>query len=77
MNLIQPPPNKHVVNTKWLFQRKHKSNGSLTHYKMNLVARKFTSQEGFVYVEKNSPIMKMTSLDILFALDILYDYHIH
>jgi hypothetical protein len=44
---------------------------------MRLGARKFTSQEGFDYVEKNSPIMKMTSLQILFALDILYDYHIH
>jgi hypothetical protein len=44
---------------------------------MRLGARKFTSQEGFDYVEFFSPIMKMTYLQILFALDILYDYHIH
>jgi hypothetical protein len=47
-----------LIQNGCCFKENTKSDGLLTHYKMRLGARKFTSQEGFVYVEKISPIMK-------------------
>jgi len=74
--LVDPPPDHNIINTKWLFCRKYKSDGSLARYKARFVARGFSQQEGLNYVETFSPILRMTSL-LLLAFATLYNYHTH
>jgi hypothetical protein len=75
--LVNPLPKKSTIKTKWLFYQKYKSDESLAHYKRWLVTHDFIPQKGVNYVETFSPMLKMTSLWILFSFATLYDYHIH
>jgi len=71
--LVDLPPNCSIISAKWLFCRKYNLDGSLACF----VACSFFQQAVLDYSEMFLPILKMTSLCLLLALAILYDYHIH
>lgn len=75
--LVDPPPQKSIVSTKWIFRRKYNSDGTIARYKARFVARGFSQQPGLDYSETFSPVIKITSLRLLLALATIYDYHVH
>lgn len=75
--LVDPPPYSSIFITKWVFHYKYNSKRTLARYNEKFVAKGFTHRKGINYTETFSPIPKMTSQQILFALAITLDYHIH
>lgn len=75
--LVDPPPNRPIVSSKWLFRRKYKSDGSIDRYKARFVACGFSHIEGIDYYETFSPVIKMTSLRVLLALATIHNYYVH
>ena len=75
--LVDLPPNKFVISNKWIFRHKYNFEGTLSRFKAPFVVRRYSQEVGIDYFDTFSPIIKITSLCLLLALAILYDYHIY
>ena len=53
---------KSVVSSKWIFKKKHSSDGSIKKYKARFVARGFSQKEGIDYEETFAPVGRYTSI---------------
>lgn len=67
-DLVELPPGKKTIGSKWVYKIKLRSNGSLERYKARLVAKDYNQQYGIDYQETFSPIIKMTTVRCLIAL---------
>ncbi|CAM8879806.1 unnamed protein product [Rhodiola kirilowii] len=63
------PAGKTVVDCKWIFKIKLKSDGTVERYKARLVARGFTQIEGLDYHDTFAPVAKMNTVRCLLAID--------
>ncbi|CAM8979612.1 unnamed protein product [Rhodiola kirilowii] len=66
--LTDLPHGKTVVDCKWIFRIKLKSDGSIERYKARLVARGFTQVEGLDYHDTFAPVAKMNTVRCLLAI---------
>lgn len=66
--LVDRPPNENVVKCKWVYKKKYDANGNFEKYKARLVARGFTQIRGVDYNDTFSPVVRHSTLRILFAL---------
>lgn len=66
--LVDLPPKKKVIGTKWIWKAKYKADGSLEKYKARLVAQGFSQIEGFDVSDTFAPTARMTTIRILFAV---------
>ena len=64
--LCDLPSGEAVVGSKWIFKKKRSADG-LTKYKARLVAQGFSQIKGVNYDETYSPVVRFTSLRLLFA----------
>ena len=65
---VPRPKDKNVVNCKWVYWTKYKSDGAVDKHKVRLVARGFTQVYGVDYLETYSPVAKLASLQTILAL---------
>jgi hypothetical protein len=42
--IVQLPPGKHAIGSRWFMKVKHNADGSLDHYKARLVAKGYSKQ---------------------------------
>ncbi len=66
-----------IVGCKWVYYHKCKVDGTLDRYKTRFVTKGFTQLKRIDYNETFSPMVKIISLWILFALATIHDYHVH
>lgn len=69
--LVPPRPHMHVLDCKWVYQLKNKSNGVIEHYKACLVTQGDNQQASFNYFETFSPLIKIITVRVLLALAIV------
>jgi transposase InsO family protein len=73
---VSRPPHTNVVGSKWVFRIKRKSDGSIDKYKARLVAKGFTQIYGIDYFDTYSPVARIASFRVIFALAARFDWDI-
>lgn len=73
--LVDPPVNKKLVKNKWVFNVKRTHTGE-TKYKARLVAKGFTQEFGIDYLETFSPVVRYSTIRILFAIAVEFNLNI-
>ncbi|OMO75792.1 Reverse transcriptase, RNA-dependent DNA polymerase [Corchorus capsularis] len=66
--LASLPPGKNVINCKWVFRLKRKSDGSIERHKVRLVAKGFNQEEGVDYTETFSLVIKLVTIRVVITL---------
>ena len=60
--LVQLPPGRKAIGSRWVFRVKRNADGSIERYKGRLVAKGFSQRPGFVYNETFAPTPKWASI---------------
>ena len=66
--LVEPPPNRKIIGSKWVFKWMIDANETVDHYKARLVAQGCTQTFGPDYEETFSPIVQFESIRFLLAV---------
>ena len=75
--LTNLPSDSKPIGYKWIFKRKLKPDGSIDKYKARLVAKGYRQKEGLDYFDTYSPVIRITSIQMLIAIVVLYNLDIH
>jgi hypothetical protein len=67
-SFVPPMVAKNVVGCKWVFKLKRKADGSIESHKARLVAKGFHQQAGLDYGETYSPVVKLTTIQIVLSI---------
>ena len=70
------PEGKNIISSKWVFQLKHKANGSINKYKACLVVCSFTQIYGVDYFDTFSPITKLASIHTILMLTACHNWDV-
>lgn len=76
-DIVPHPPDKNIVDCKWLFKVKYTPTGQVDKYKARLVAKDFTQTMSVDYFETYAPVAKMTTMRVVLALTTKYNWFIH
>ncbi|KAL0430747.1 UNVERIFIED_CONTAM: Retrovirus-related Pol polyprotein from transposon RE2 [Sesamum radiatum] len=75
--LVDLPPRCTTIGCKWIFKKKLKPNGTVDKFKSRLVAKGFKQNEGIDYFDTYSPVVWLTTIQVLIALASVYSLPIH
>jgi len=75
--LVDLPLSSKPIGYKWVFRRKYNTDGSIQTLKARLVVKGFTQKEGVYYFDTYSPVARITSIRVLFALASIYKLYVH
>ena len=74
---IRLPPEKHKIQTRWLFKIKKDINNNPVRYKARLVAKGYEQEQGIDYNETFAPVVKIQSLRLLITIAVNEGLEIH
>ena len=77
LQAAQLPGGRKPLKTKWVYKLKHGASGELKSYKVRLVACGYAQILGVDFDETYSPVSRLTSLRILFAISAQLRLRIH
>lgn len=66
--LVVHPKNRKVIGNKWIYKIKNNPKGNTTRYKARLVIKGFAQQKGIDFEEIFAPVVRLTTLRVLFAM---------
>ena len=75
--LVEPPPNRRVIGSKWVFKRKVDADGAVERYKARLVAQGCTQRFGLDYEETFSPVVRFESIRSVVSLGTQHKLQLH
>ena len=65
---MPPRRGKNLIDCKWVFRIKRKSNGSIDRYKARLVAKGFKQRYGIDYEDTFSPVVKAATICLVLSI---------
>src|ERR1700678_695283 len=66
--MVDLPPNRKAITSKWVFCIKRDHNGKIVKHKARLVAKGFSQIPGIDFVETFAPVMRLETFRLLMAL---------
>lgn len=75
--VVPRPQDKTIVTSKWLYKRKHATDGSTEKYKARFVARGFSQKEGIEYDEIFAPVSRYTTIRLIIARAASQGWNLH
>ncbi|KAM1925822.1 hypothetical protein ACFX13_033067 [Malus domestica] len=76
-HLVDLPPGCKTIGCKWILKRKLKPDGSVEKFKARLVAKGYRQRENIDFFDTYSPVTRITSIRVLFALASIHDLVVH
>ena len=67
-HLVPPQQGKNLIDCKWVFRIKRKSDGTIDRYKARLVAKGFKQRYGIDYEDTFSPVVKATTIRFVLSI---------
>src|ERR671929_620035 len=71
--LVELPPGKKAIGSKWVFKVKHNADGSIERFKARLVAKGFSQRPGQDYFETFASTMRHATIRTVLALAAIED----
>ena len=75
--LVDLPPGSKPLQSKWIFKRKMKPDGSIEKYKAKLVIKGYRQREGLDYFDTYSPVTRISSIRMILAIAALRGLEVH
>ena len=75
--LVPPPNDRKIINSKWVFKCKLKENGLVERYKARSVAQGYSQRQGLDYKETFSPVVCFESVRTVIALAVSEKMKLH
>ena len=67
-HLVPPRQGKNLIDCKWVFRIKRKSDGTIDRYKARLVAKGFKQRYGIDYEDTFSPVVKAATIRLVLSI---------
>ncbi|XP_073352573.1 retrovirus-related Pol polyprotein from transposon RE1 isoform X1 [Aegilops tauschii subsp. strangulata] len=67
-HLVPPQQGKNLIDCKWVFRIKRKSDGTIDRYKARLVAKGFKQRYGIDYEDTFSPVVKAATIRLVLSI---------
>ena len=74
---VEAPPDRKIIDSKWVFKIKCGPNGEIDKYKARLIAKGYTQVEELDYTDTFAPVTKFTTIHSLLALAAQHDLEVH
>jgi hypothetical protein len=75
--LVDLPKGFKPINSKWVFRRKLRPDGTIERFKARLVVKGYTQKFGVDFFYTYSPVTKIATIRTLFALASIYNLIVH
>jgi len=75
--LTSLPKDRKAIGSKWVYKIKRDSNGKIDRYKARIVAKGYSQVEGIDYFDTFAPVVKLSSIRVIFAIANIKGWIIH
>ena len=75
--LVDLPQGCKPLSSKWGFKRKRKVDRSIDKYMARLLIKGYRQTEGLDYLDTYSPMMRINSIRMVLAIDVLKNLEVH
>jgi len=76
-HLVPPSAGRNIIDCKWVYKIKRKSDGSIDRYKARLVAKGFKQCYDIDYEDTFSPVVKAATIRLILSLAVSNSWSLH